>query len=190
MAIARTRFHFPVRPTPAIRPPATAPVTAPPTPSAHPGINVCLDCVARAPTARSAIRPIGVPRGSAWTECAATARVVVACRATRPGRWATAQPSLLASTTPRAEAAIPPPAATPAFVTALARARSTRKTRCVAPLLARAWSRTHLGPATARAPAEVPSPWTARPTFAPMARVRPASSTRTVRLETNVCCKP
>jgi hypothetical protein len=194
MANALSRVpRRPVCPGPAIRPPAVALILARPIPSARLECSAWLAGAGRVSTALSARAAMIVSRPSAWAQaracsaCAATSRAAMLVgRATRLDRLAPARPSRPVGKTQRARPLIPPPAATMAFATALARAPCTRKTRCAARPLARALSRIRPGLATARELAGIPESRIAHPSSAPASRAqRSARPTRTARPDTN-----
>ena len=144
-------------------------------------------------TRATARRPASAARFRRGTACAATPRALTPVnRATRPDRWASAPTSPRTGPTTGAPPTKAPSAAITGLATALDRARSPPKTPRAAHHLARAWSRTQPGPATARETARIPEGCLATPSSAPTAHVsKTALATRTARPQTTAAnCKP
>jgi hypothetical protein len=94
-ALTPSRFPRLAHPTPAMRPPTVATLRAPAMPSARPDTSAWPAVAARAPTARTAQPGMVALPASVWTACAATPRALASVfRATRPDRWAAANPFL------------------------------------------------------------------------------------------------
>jgi len=144
--------------------PAVAPIPARPIPSARLDSSAWLARCGRVSTALPARAAMIVSPPSAWAQarmcsaCAATSRAAMLVgRATRLDRLAPARPFRTFLSTQRARPPIPPPAATMAFATALARAPSTRKNTLCGPSSCSALSRIRPGLATARELAGIPT---------------------------------